>query len=197
MLAALAAYSPDPKAMRASVEGLKTRDPVEFAGPLIALLGPELKYRASLLPTGPGGPALQALEIEDERFIKQFVYFSGPGQAEASSGAFGDCPAMPSELDQARAVRTKELADIQLQSDIEAVCSLNQRIRTLNDRVHAILAETTGRDYQLDRDAWNGWLASKTGKSYVPPERGAKVLLQDFVQPIYEPTFVEPPSAPS
>jgi hypothetical protein len=197
MLAALAAYSPDLKAARASVEGLKSRNPVEFAGPLIAVLGPELKYRASLVPTGPGEPALQALEIEDERFIKQFVYFAGSQPADPSSLAFGDCPAMPVEVDQARAGITKELADVQLRCDIEAVDALNGRIRALNNRVHAILAETTGRDYLLDRDAWNGWLASKMGKTYVPPSQVAKVQLQEFVEPIYQPPFVEAPAAPS
>jgi hypothetical protein len=197
MLAALAAYSPDEKAWRASVAGLKRRDPVDFAAPLIALLGPELKYRMGTLPTGPGGPLLQALEIEDERCIKQFVYFAGEGQANPSSGAFGECPAMPSEVDQVRAGMTKELADVQLQDDIVAVEALNRRIRTLNDRVQTVLAEATGKDYRLDRDAWYGWLASKAGKTYVPPAQVAKVSLQEFVEPISIPTFVVPPAAPS
>jgi hypothetical protein len=197
LLAALAAYSPDEKARRTAVDALKSRDPVEFAAPLIALLGPELKYRMGSLPTGPGEPILQALEIEDERFIKQFVYFAGERPAGSDPGAFGDFAAMPCEVDPSKAQLTQELADFQLRCDVEAVETLNLRIRTLNDRAHTALTESTGRDYRLDRDAWYGWLASKSGKTYVPPAQVAKVPLRDFVEPIYVPTFVEVPPVPS
>jgi hypothetical protein len=74
---------------------------------------------------------------------------------------------------------------------------LNTKIRDRNDRVHAILAETTGQDFRLDRDAWNGWLASKMGVKYVPPRQVAKVQFRDFVQPIYQPSFIAIPPTPS
>ena len=197
MLAALAVYSPDEKARAAAAEGLKARDPVDFAGPLIALLGPELKCRSGTLPSEPGGPILQALEIEDERFIQQFVYFAEPIPGDPASMPFGSCGAMPTELEQERAGLTQELAVQQLQSDLEAVAALNVRIKTVNDRARAILARAAGRDYGLDRDGWYGWLAPKTGRTYVPPRQVAKISLQQFVEPIYVPTFVPAPPEPS
>jgi hypothetical protein len=196
MLAALAVYSPDEKARVAAFGGLKGRDPVDFAGPLIALLGPELKCRAGFLPSEPGGPILQALEVEDERFIKQFVYFAEPNPGDPAASAFG-CGAMPTELEQAHAGVTQELAVLQLRSDLQAVDALNLRIGAINARVRAILTQASGADYGLDRDSWFGWLASKSGKTYVPPKQVAKIPLQEFVEPIYVPTFVPAPPEPS
>ena len=212
MLAAVAAYSTDEKARRISVDELKTRDPVDFAEPLIALLGPELKYRRSRVPTGPGGPVVQALEVEDERVVRQFVYFAEAQPGDLSSAAFGDCSAMTRwanfgwtpegkatarELNRAEAQLAKQMADRQLQSDVEAVEGLNLAIRNRNDRVHAILTETTRQDHDLDRDAWSTWLASKMGKKFVPPKQVAKLQFQDFVRPIYQPSFIAIPPTPT
>jgi hypothetical protein len=211
-LAAVAAYSPDEKARRAAVDELKGREPIEFAEPLIALLGPELRYRISKLPTNPGEPVMKALEVEDERFTKQFIYFASAPTTELTSEAFGDCSAMvrwanfgwtaegramARELNKAEARMAKEAAEAQLQSDIAAVKALNERIRTQNDRVRSILAETTGNSFGFDRDAWNGWLDAKLGRKSIRPVQAAKITLTQFVQPIYQPSFITVPPTPT
>jgi hypothetical protein len=211
-LAALAGYSPDPKAERIAIEALKRHDPVDFARPLIAILGPELKYRRAALPTAPGEPEMMALEVEDERFAKRFVYFAAKNPGDVSSEAFGDCSAMvrwanfgwdaegkamARQMNAENARASRQMAEAQLQSDIQAVKDLNIQIRTRNDRVHRVLTETTGHDDGLDRDAWNHWLAAKMGVKYTPPTQVAKVMMNDFVQPLYQPTFIAIPPTPT
>jgi hypothetical protein len=213
MLAAVAAYSADEKARAAAAGELKGRDPVEFAGPLIAMLGPALKFKQVNLPAQPGLPRMKALEVEDERFYHQFVYGAAPAPDSASADAFGggcslmvrmmnfgwtaEGRQMASEMNQAEARISQEAADRQLGSDLASVKALNREITARNARVRTTLATATGADFGTDREAWSRWFAGVQGLSYSPPKQAPKVTLAQFVQPMYQPSFIAIPPAPS
>ena len=213
MLAAVAAYSADEKARAAATEELKDRDPVEFAGPLIALLGSTLKVRQVDLPSGPGGPRLKGLEVEDERFYRQFVYSSGPSPADLSADDFGGgCSEMvrwmnfgwsaegrnmAREMNRTEGRTAQEAADRQLRGDLAAVDALNNEISRRNDRVRSVLGKTTRADFGDSREEWSRWFAEIQGLKYSPPKQVRKVALAQFVQPMYQPTFITVPPAPT
>jgi hypothetical protein len=210
MLAALAVYSRDAKARHAAFEALRGRDPSEFAEPLIALLGPPLKYRITAVP-GQGRTSAKALEVEDERVNRQFIYVVPKGGASGADDPFGGCSntlgtrgvgwtaqgrQLARALNAAESRKAEAAAEMQLQSDIAAVEAINTSIREMNDRVVALLTATSRVDHGADREAWRRWLAERQDRPYSPPEEAPKLTIAQLVPPIYRPTFIDVP-APS
>ena len=213
MLAAVAAYSTDEKARAAATRELKQRAPVEFAGSLIAMLGPTLKVKQITLPTAPGQPRMKALEVEDERFYHQFVYTAAARAEATSADPFGggcslevkmmnfgwtaEGRQMGLEMNRAEAQLSQQAADQQLRSDLDAVASLNREITARNNRVQSILETATKAAFGTDREAWNRWFAQIQGVKYSPPKQVQKVSLAQFVEPMYRPSFIAVPPTPT
>ncbi len=194
-LAALAVYSLDEKARRLAANALRNRDPDEFVEPLISVFNRHMNFRPEWVDIPVGGRA-QVLFIEGERVNYQFLYpppEKSPGPSRANVYSL-DNPYVPREqaeaFNRAESARARAATDAQLQSDIEQVKWLNQRVDVLNERAVRVLREATHENLMPDREQWKRWLAERRGYAYVPPQDTAKPTYAQVVPPLYRPSFV-------
>jgi tetratricopeptide (TPR) repeat protein len=92
--------------------------------------------------------------------------FGGPGQVFFSLN-FGQEVQVPVGGMMQDAQRSAQVAEEQLESDVQAIKDYNSPIEEANKRVRQVLTDSTGVDVGGDRVAWEKWLVDLLGFAYV------------------------------
>ncbi len=203
MLAYLSVYSPDEKARRLATNALRTRDPTEFAEPLISLFSSPMTWRLESIDI-PGQGRAQVLFIEGEQADYRFVYPppEKPGPESGGKGVYTpenpymtpEQRQMAVEFNRAQAETARAATETQVRADIDEVKRLNQLIESMKRRAVEVLSEATGKfSMPPDREVWRRWLAERQGYPYVPPSTTPKPTIAQVVPHSYIPTFIAIP----
>jgi len=208
-LAMLAVAAPSAEVRKVATETLRRRDPREFLGLLIGLIGKPMKYEVRPV-NGPGSTGV--LFVEGERYNVRRTYslplaatlprlFAGQiaydnalaaamvGQATQERGGFDLTMATAQmlireariERQMAAVQASAAMAQQQMADDVAAIRAANAAIDADNGRVVAVLGAATGESLGPDREAWTAWWTDQQGYSYAPPRSEPRPT---FTQPV-------------
>ncbi|QDV37930.1 hypothetical protein [Tautonia plasticadhaerens] len=197
ILAALAVYSADEKARAAALDGLRGRDPKDFAAPLVSLMGMPLDYEVREVP-GPGRRPARMLFVQGERADYAYVFFRHEAPDAFSGPITASIRVLP-ERQAARRYNEQQAAiaraafDRQVEQATQAVEGLNRQIRLRNEQVALVLNSACGAGIGPDVGDARRWAASLLGEPFSPSAVGPKPTISQVVPPLYAPSFLPVP----
>lgn len=199
-LAALAVYSGDAKARIAAVDALRGRPVVEYAGALVSLMNPPVRFETRPVRL-PGGGQGRMLFVENEQANYQMLFqkFETPS-SQALCRPLDSRYLDPRQVELARAFNNEQSRAAQRGLDAQVAMAenhlrgCNAAIEGMNRQVAGILVDASGERVSPDAEEARRWLAGKLGKTYVSAANRPKPTFAQLVAPLYMPTFVPVPA---